>query len=836
MFGYLALAARVPVAVECGDIKIQILSPSLFRLEKKGPKGFEDRATFNVVNRDIGSPRFLSKASGNEIEIKTPRFIIRCPKVAHSLSEVKVTTPGGETLYQPKDEPVPSQFLPAPGKMPKTWAMSDYPRLVQAGKGWDRGNNATDLYVFVPTDYQNLRHDFLALTGPTEKPPLYALGFIDSRYHPYTEQEALGVIDTYRKKRIPLDMFVVDTDWRINGSHGYEVESKYFPDMPRFMREAHDRNVRLMFNDHPDPVSPDPLSPKELEYRRKGLTKMLGMGLDVWWYDRNWSTSLGEPLPGLRKEVWGQWLYRTITLDFRPELRPLIMTNFQGIDNGYRSYAPQPAGHRYPMWWTGDTRAEWEFLQRGVQNGVDMGVLALTPFLGEDLGGHVGQPSPELYVRYLQYGCLSPTTRVHCTRGETRYPWEYGPQAERIVTDYARLRYRLMPTLYSAAHQAYEDGTPLLRRCDLEWPTYAEAAHNDQYMLGGDLLVAPIISSESETATPIPTGGLKAEFFKGVELAGEPVLTRTDSQLSFDWGEGAPAAGVPEDRFSARWTGETAPAPKTGTYTIVTHSDDGIRLWFDGRKVVDAWRPQNNEVHSFKVQLEAGSRHTIRLEYYEGTGNARIKLAWIPPSDRPDGETKRDVWIPPGQWRSVYTGETVQGPRTVSVSAPLWQCPMWARAGGLITLAPEMQYTGEKPWDSLTLEAFALDRNGTVRRELVEDDGTSNEYLRNKVERTEISQTRQDNQITLTIGGSSGSFRNMPASRKWRVRLNLPVNGNVREVSIDGRPTREFQVVSGTSRPGAPLQGGNDARGRVLIADLPTASVRKGRTVTVWLR
>jgi len=122
----------------------------------------------------------------------------------------------------------------------------------------------------------------------------------------------------------------------------------------------------------------------------------------VWWYDRNWHTHLNEPAQGIRREVWGMRLYHDITERFRPERRPLIMSNVQGIDNGRRNYPPHPAAHRYPFWWTGDTSAEWESLQRGIANAVDCGVISLQPYLSEDLTGHYMRPKPELYARSLR--------------------------------------------------------------------------------------------------------------------------------------------------------------------------------------------------------------------------------------------------------------------------------------------------------------------------------------------------------------------------------------------------------------------------------------------------
>src|SRR5205823_2658852 len=150
----------------------------------------------------------------------------------------------------------------------------------------------------------------------------------------------------------PLDYLVIDTDWRVNGSHGYKVETKDFPNMRRFIRDAHERHVSLMFNDHPEPVAKTALAPAEMLFRWKGLTKLLNWGADVWWYDRNWVTHLHEPAPGISKEVWGARLFHDITLTARPGRRALVMSNVEGIDNGRIDYAPHPALHRFPIWWT----------------------------------------------------------------------------------------------------------------------------------------------------------------------------------------------------------------------------------------------------------------------------------------------------------------------------------------------------------------------------------------------------------------------------------------------------------------------------------------------------
>ena len=117
------------------------------------------------------------------------------------------------------------------------------------------------------------------------------------------------------------------------------------------------------------------------------------------------------------------------------------------------------------------------------------------------------------------------------------------------------LRYRLLPVFYAAAHENYETGEPLLRRLDLDYPQFPEAGQNDEYLLGKDILVAPVLQGSLQIVpgewlkTPDGQPGLKAEFFTNVDLSGPPALTRTDANVDFDWGTNSPAPDLPTHAF-----------------------------------------------------------------------------------------------------------------------------------------------------------------------------------------------------------------------------------------------------------------------------------------------
>ncbi|MHC4704852.1 MAG: LamG-like jellyroll fold domain-containing protein, partial [Planctomycetota bacterium] len=116
-------------------------------------------------------------------------------------------------------------------------------------------------------------------------------------------------------------------------------------------------------------------------------------------------------------------------------------------------------------------------------------------------------------------------------------------------------------------------------------------------------------------------GGVKGEYFQGMVPGGIPVLTRTDPQIDFSWGNNAPDPAVGEDNFSCRWTGQVE-AVFTETYTFYTNSDDGVRLWVDGKQLINNWTDHGNTEDRGKIDLVAGQTYSVVMEMYENGGGA----------------------------------------------------------------------------------------------------------------------------------------------------------------------------------------------------------------------
>jgi hypothetical protein len=273
--------------------------------------------------------------------------------------------------------------LPKIGKTPFVFALTDSPRIVCPSAGYSAESqqrfeiekNTRDVYLLVCRhDAKKLRSLYVSLTGRNEMVRLANLGSWNSRYYKYTQKEAQEMIDLYRKHAVPLDNMVIDTDWRAATERGigYDINTTLFPDMKGFFDYAHGRNVEIMFNDHPEPQegAKSAFDPKEIAFREEKLQSLTELGLDTWWYDRNWITALISPVKSLLPETVGMYLFADVTKNHyakrsgssKIHRRPVIMANVNNIQNGTYCKVSDSASHRYSVQWTGDIGCKNEHL------------------------------------------------------------------------------------------------------------------------------------------------------------------------------------------------------------------------------------------------------------------------------------------------------------------------------------------------------------------------------------------------------------------------------------------------------------------------------------------
>ena len=528
------------------------------------------------------------------------------------------------------------------------------------------------------------------------------------------------------------------------------------------------------------------------------------------------------------------YAYHWITLDYSETAakkgesarRPIIMANVDGVGNGTLEYPSEVAAHRYALQWTGDIGTSNTSLAQEIENMVLLGNEVGLPYTSSDLGGHTSEVTPEMYVRWIQYGALSPIMRVHCTKPYSRMPWLYGDTAEQVAHTYTDLRYRLLPLYYALAHENYETGLPLLRRLDISYPQYAEADRNDEYLLGDSLLVAPLSESEPPaedyTFTCDGKAGLKGEYFTNDTFTGKPEVVRQDKEVYFDWGYDAPPGLSVCDYFSVRWTGNLTVGAKP--IRLTAYADDGIRIWLDGEKVIDGWDTFNTLFTT--DYIPANSTHTIKIEFCDGNNHAHVFVSLFT-----KGDVTRDVFLPDGAWMDVWTGKTYAGPTTITVRHGLETSPVFVHMGSVLPLADNMKNTSEKDWSHLTLEVFpSADSGGKAT--VYEDDVTTVAYKDGAFRTTQIALSGNKTQ-TLTIAPAKGAFQGDRAfsERSWTVRIHGRDGwGKLLFATRNGKPVDWKTVAQNkTADPLAIVGGARDADVYELTF---TAPVKEAQTLT----
>jgi len=143
-----------------------------------------------------------------------------------------------------------------------------------------------------------------------------------------------------------------------------------------------------------------------------------------------------------------------------------------------------------------------------------------------------------------------------------------------------------------------------------------------------DKTIAVESSALFTTDNNIAVNGLKAEYYDNKFFTGKPVLTRVDRQVDFNWRDGAPAKGIAPSNFSVKWTGRLV-APASDLYELQLASDDGSRLYLDGKLLIDNWGDHPFDLESARVNLEAGRSYDLRIEYYQSWGESAVKFGWV---------------------------------------------------------------------------------------------------------------------------------------------------------------------------------------------------------------
>ena len=443
--------------------------------------------------------------------------------------------------------------------------------------------------------------------------------------------------------------------------------------------------------------------------------------------------------------------------------------------------------------WSGDIGNDFWTLERQVSAGLSASVCGM-PYWTTDIGGFGGgfikdidysndkdsnnDVFREVTARWFQYGMFCPIFRVHRADNDSA-PWFYGQRVEKIISDTIRFRYRLMPYIYSLTKRTREDGYNPMRPLFMDFGNDKKTLDiTKQFMYGPAFLVCPVTKALYHPYDPkrgdefvnaikpclrTPEGkqGLRGEYFKGMAFE-KQLLTRDDKAIIFRGG--FDAGKLPDANFSIRWHGKLI-APKTGKYTIMFGSDDGGRLWIDGKKIVDKWTQQPFSYTEYPIHMIKGE-HDIKVEYFQGGAAMEISLGWILPeagkknngSQMTQAVKNIDVYLPGGtDWYDFSTGKRFSGGRYISTPAPLEWMPLFVRAGSIVPMGKVIQSTTGEKQTEIELRIYPGADCDFV---LYDDDGVSYDY--EKGDFTEVPLHWNDAAKSLTIGDRRGHFDAMP--------------------------------------------------------------------------
>ncbi|MEN3329493.1 MAG: alpha-glucosidase [Acidobacteriota bacterium] len=428
-------------------------------------------------------------------------------------------------------------------------------------------------YFFHGPSIKKILGRYADLTGHMPLPPLWALGNQQSRWSYYPDTMVEEVVNEYRKRDLPLDVVHLDIDYM----HGYRVftfDKDRFPDPKALTDKLARQGVKVVTIVDPGIKHPTDkneryhafdqgLEKNYFQRRRNGdlFVPRVWPGESVfvdytmpearrWWGDLHrvytdngvagiWndmnepsdfvdqtgknqldvvSYDEGEKSTHAKNRNTFALLMSRATYEglerLRPDRRPYVITRaaYAGIQ-------------RYATMWTGDTNSTWEALGLNIPMFTSLG-LSGEPFVGSDVGGFIGRGNGELLVRSYQVSFLAPFCRNHkVIDGYDQEPWRFGKYYEDIIRKYLKLRYALLPYLYTALEEAHRTGVPPFRPLLLNYQDDPSTYNlDDQFMVGNDLLLAPMVKPDVTRRLVYLPAGSWYDYWTNKKYAGGTMI------------------------------------------------------------------------------------------------------------------------------------------------------------------------------------------------------------------------------------------------------------------------------------------------------------------------
>ena len=782
LLGLVAMAVNgSPVEWQAGEtvVKVEFFTPSIVHVVKEQPT---KTLVITAKPENVAVTQKDNTWKSSELTVKlepetqTLVFMTNKGKVLlreKGISMVRKTEDEFEvsqSFFLDKDEAIYGLGTIQNGKMNRRGEkirmeqsnLEDFQNVLQSIKGWglywenysptlfednaegmsftSEAGQGIDYYFMYGGSADGVIAQMRYLTGDVPMFPLWTYGFWQSKERYKTAAETESIVDQYRALQVPLDGII--QDWQYWGSNylwnAMDFLSEDFATGPQLIKNVHAKHAHFMISiwasfgpqtqqfrelnekgllmpfetwpqsgishiwppvmKYPSGVKVyDAFSPEARAIYWKYLKTLYDYGCDAWWMDSTDPDFFNPRESDYAHKVYGG-TWRSQRNAFPLETVRGIYQSQRKDDRGKRifimtrsSFAGQQ--HYGSNMWSGDVASSWDMLRKQVPAGLSF-TLTGNPNFNTDIGGFFcgsyntqGPASApknpqfqELYIRWMQYGLFCPVFRSHGADAP-REIWQFGKKGEPVydaIEQTIRLRYRLIPYLYSTAWQVTSNNESYLRPLFSDFATDRNVWDmTDEFMFGNSILAAPVLDPQ---------------------YTQEKVI-REDAMTGWDRKE---VRGKMDDGSSVDWS---------ATKTVTKYLPKGA-LWYD-----------------------------------------------------------------------FWTGKQYRGGQRLELSTSLNRVPMFVRAGSILPLGPEMQYTGEKPWDNLEIRLYP-GADGTFT--LYEDEGDTYNYERGIY--STIPFHWNDRSHTLTIGNRQGQYPGMLTNRKFTVVMpngtSQTVNYNGKEVAV----------------------------------------------------
>ena len=782
LLGLVAMAVNgSPVEWQAGEtvVKVEFFTPSIVHVVKEQPT---KTLVITAKPENVAVTQKDNTWKSSELTVKlepetqTLVFMTNKGKVLlreKGISMVRKTEDEFEvsqSFFLDKDEAIYGLGTIQNGKMNRRGEkirmeqsnLEDFQNVLQSIKGWglywenysptlfednaegmsftSEAGQGIDYYFMYGGSADGVIAQMRYLTGDVPMFPLWTYGFWQSKERYKTAAETESIVDQYRALQVPLDGII--QDWQYWGSNylwnAMDFLSEDFATGPQLIKNVHAKHAHFMISiwasfgpqtqqfrelnekgllmpfetwpqsgishiwppvmKYPSGVKVyDAFSPEARAIYWKYLKTLYDYGCDAWWMDSTDPDFFNPRESDYAHKVYGG-TWRSQRNAFPLETVRGIYQSQRKDDRGKRifimtrsSFAGQQ--HYGSNMWSGDVASSWDMLRKQVPAGLSF-TLTGNPNFNTDIGGFFcgsyntqGPASApknpqfqELYIRWMQYGLFCPVFRSHGADAP-REIWQFGKKGEPVydaIEQTIRLRYRLIPYLYSTAWQVTSNNESYLRPLFSDFATDRNVWDmTDEFMFGNSILAAPVLDPQ---------------------YTQEKVI-REDAMTGWDRKE---VRGKMDDGSSVDWS---------ATKTVTKYLPKGA-LWYD-----------------------------------------------------------------------FWTGKQYRGGQRLELSTSLNRVPMFVRAGSILPLGPEMQYTGEKPWDNLEIRLYP-GADGTFT--LYEDEGDTYNYERGIY--STIPFHWNDRSHTLTIGNRQGQYPGMLTNRKFTVVMpngtSQTVNYNGKEVTV----------------------------------------------------